>query len=108
MGKQSSEELRAIDTRINKVQFDVDVDLYAHSVKISMDEMDSNDFSASNIKHDVTKIVIDRVDSSDDNSDTELSDSGSLNRLSMRNSLNVVSSDEDEDSANHSVNRSSE
>merc|ERR1712129_214139 len=100
MGKQSSEELRAIDTRINKVQFDVDVDLYAHSFKISMDEMDSNDFSASNIKHDVTKIVIDRVDSSDDNSDTELSD-GSLNRLSMRNSLNVVSSDEDEDSANH-------
>jgi len=82
--KKSSKELREIDTQI-KVQLDVDL----HSYEVSVDD-GNNDEEV--IKH---KVVIDRVDSSDD-SDTELSDSGSLNRLSMRNSLNAMSSSEDE------------
>merc|ERR1711920_158308 len=73
--KKSSKELREIDTQI-KVQLDVDLHSYEVSVDGNEEEV---------IKH---KVVIDRVDSSDD-SDTELSDSGSLNRLSMRNSLNA-------------------
>merc|ERR1712228_159457 len=90
--KQSSKELRAIDTKI-KVQ--LDVDLYSYE-QLLVDDDDNDD----EMKH---KVVIDHVDISED-SDTELSDSGSLNRMSIRNSLNAVSSSEDaqDDNANES------